>query len=74
MLVAGVATLGGCAAVGPNYQLPEKAAENAPAAQRAFVSGGGAVGSEASPDHWWKLFDDPRLPQASQAAYAAADG
>ena len=53
--------LSGCAAVGPNYTLPKEALVNAPDAQGAFLSGGTAATGDPLPDHWWKLYDDPRL-------------
>ena len=58
----------GCAAVGPHYKLPETAMVNAPAAQRPFMSGGDAVTAEPLPDHWWKLYDDPRLDDLVERA------
>jgi NodT family efflux transporter outer membrane factor (OMF) lipoprotein len=67
-LMIAAAVLGGCAPVGPDYGLPGKATVNAPAAQAAFVSGGDAVSREALPDHWWKLFDDPRLDDLIEKA------
>lgn len=60
----------GCAAVGPNYKLPETAVLNAPAAQGPFMSGGDAVTAEPLPDHWWKLYDDPRLDDLVERALA----
>ena len=62
--------LGGCAAVGPNYTLPDKAVIKAPDAQGPFLSGGVAVTADAPPDHWWKLFDDPRLDALIEKALA----
>jgi len=60
----------GCAAVGPNYRVPEQAIVNAPAAQGAFLSGGDAVTAAPLPDHWWKLYDDPRLDGLIEQALA----
>jgi NodT family efflux transporter outer membrane factor (OMF) lipoprotein len=60
----------GCAAVGPNYTLPPQAVANAPAAQGAFLSGGDAVTAAPLPDHWWKLYDDPRLDGLIEQALA----
>ncbi len=60
----------GCATVGPNYKLPEAAVINAPAAQGAFVSAGAATASDEPPDHWWKLFDDPKLDELIEKALA----
>lgn len=53
--------MAGCTTVGPNYSVPPQAAVNAPGAQGAFLSGGRAVTAEPLPDHWWRLYDDPRL-------------
>ncbi|MDH7640492.1 efflux transporter outer membrane subunit [Sphingomonas oryzagri] len=60
----------GCAAVGPNYRVPEAAIVNAPAAQGAFLSGGEAVTAEPLPDHWWRLYEDPRLDGLVEQALA----
>lgn len=59
--VAGAMLLAGCAAVGPDYGLPDQAVVNKPDAQGQFLSGGPAVSADPLPDHWWRLFDDPRL-------------
>lgn len=54
--------LSGCAAVGPNYALPDRAAVNRPSAQGAFASGGEKGFVDAPlPDHWWQLYGDARL-------------
>ncbi|WP_454884864.1 efflux transporter outer membrane subunit [Sphingomonas oryzagri] len=60
----------GCAAVGPDYRVPSGAVVNAPAAQGPFLSGGEAVTAEPLPDHWWKLYDDPRLDGLIEQALA----
>ena len=52
--------LAGCT-VGPDYKLPSAALVNAPAAQGAFNAQTRAVTTAALPDHWWRLYDDPRL-------------
>ncbi|WHO39212.1 efflux transporter outer membrane subunit [Sphingobium sp. AP49] len=54
--------LSACATAGPDYHPPEHSAATAPAAQGAFQSAQGAGFSNAAlPDHWWKLYNDPRL-------------
>lgn len=65
------ALLAGCAAVGPNYHLPEAAAVRAPEAQGAFLSGGTAATAAPLPDHWWTLYDDPLLDGLVERALAA---
>lgn len=51
-----------CAAVGPNYKLPEEAKINAPAAQGPFMGAASkAVSQDPVPPGWWKLYDDPVL-------------
>ncbi len=67
----GLALLAGCAAVGPNYQLPAKAIVNAPAAQGPFVSGSAATSVDQLPDHWWQLYADQTLDDLIQRALAA---
>lgn len=61
----------GCTA-GPDYHVPEHAMANAPAAQRAFVAGNEAAYAPAPlPDHWWRLYDEPRLDGYVEEALAA---
>lgn len=71
LLVGAVMALSGCAAVGPNYHVPETAAVNAPEAQGAFRSGTGVTTLEPLPDHWWKLYNNPTLDQLIEQALAA---
>lgn len=61
MWLAVVLALAGCAEVGPNYHVPKQALVNAPAANGGFVAGGKAVALEEPPDHWWRLYQDPKL-------------
>ena len=68
---AALATLCGCAPVGPDYKLPDEALVNSPAAQGAFVAVNADVTEVAPPDHWWKLFDDPRLDGLIEKALAS---
>lgn len=72
-LVTGMAALlGGCAAVGPDYHLPDKAAARMPAAQGAFrEAGAGTSAAEPMPARWWHLYDDPVLDRLEQDALAA---
>nr|WP_036523291.1 efflux transporter outer membrane subunit [Novosphingobium resinovorum] len=64
--------LSACATAGPDYHPPENAVSNAPAAQGTFNSAKGAAFSqEPLPDHWWKLYDDPRLDALVEQALAA---
>jgi NodT family efflux transporter outer membrane factor (OMF) lipoprotein len=58
--------------VGPNYHVPARATANAPGANGAFVNGGEAAFAQAQlPDHWWRLYDDPRLDGYVREALAA---
>lgn len=66
-----VLILAGCAEVGPNYHLPRQALVNAPSANGDFVSGGKTVFQDAPPDHWWKLYEDPKLDALIERALAA---
>ncbi|GEN98723.1 RND transporter [Novosphingobium sediminis] len=63
--------LAGCAAVGPDYHVPNNAVVRAPEAQGAFLSSGGATNAAPLPDHWWQLFDDPVLDRLISDAMAA---
>jgi NodT family efflux transporter outer membrane factor (OMF) lipoprotein len=69
-LIAAV-VLAGCAEVGPNYRLPRQAVVNAPAATGAFASTSTAVVADEPPDHWWKLYEDPKLDALVERALAA---
>ncbi|WP_157217077.1 efflux transporter outer membrane subunit [Flavisphingomonas formosensis] len=63
--------LAGCTA-GPDYHVPEKAMVKAPAANGAFVAGQDkAFDPSPLPDHWWRLYADPRLDAYVQEALAA---
>jgi NodT family efflux transporter outer membrane factor (OMF) lipoprotein len=58
--------------VGPNYHVPAHATANAPGANGAFINGGEAAFAQAPlPDHWWRLYDDPRLDSYVREALAA---
>lgn len=63
--------LAGCTA-GPDYRPPATGISVAPAATGAFVSAGDrAFVQQDLPDHWWKLYDDPRLDALIEAVLAA---
>ncbi|AMK21170.1 NodT family RND efflux system outer membrane lipoprotein [Sphingobium sp. TKS] len=64
--------LAACATAGPDYRPPEQSAATAPGAQGAFLSAQGAGFSNAElPDHWWRLYDDPRLDALVEQALSA---
>ena len=69
------ALLAGCATAGPDYRPPDHAVANEPMAQGGFASGAGKPFAEAPlPDHWWRLYADPRLDAlVAQALAANAD-
>jgi NodT family efflux transporter outer membrane factor (OMF) lipoprotein len=55
------ALLTGCT-VGPDYHVPEQATVNDPRAQQPFLGAAhDAFETAALPDHWWRLYRDPRL-------------
>jgi outer membrane protein, multidrug efflux system len=66
-------SLSACATAGPNYAPPETSAATAPAATGAFHSavGPGLDPTAPLPDHWWRLYDDPRLDALVEQALAA---
>ena len=65
LLAAALASgLAGCAAVGPNYRVPDSAVVNDPAANKAFIDVAGKPSIDAAgavPNDWWRLYDDPVL-------------
>jgi len=64
--------LGGCKTVGPDYHYPAGTSATAPAAIGAFdASHDPAFEQAALPDHWWKLYSDPRLDALVTEALAA---
>lgn len=72
-LVLGLATVGACSTVGPDYHLPTTAAINRPDAQTALEAD--AVGSNPQlaagqplPDRWWSLYTDPVLDDLVEQA------
>jgi NodT family efflux transporter outer membrane factor (OMF) lipoprotein len=72
-LVLAAAALSACREVGPDYHLPSQAVINAPAARGGFVGAkeNAAVTEAQPPDHWWRLYDDPRLDALVEQAFAA---
>jgi outer membrane protein, multidrug efflux system len=60
--------LGGCAAVGPNYQGPTESKIDTTSAQGAFISS-----NNEQPLHknWWQLYRDPALNKLLEDAFAA---
>ncbi len=66
-----VLVLAACTA-GPDYRMPEHAMAKAPSANGPFASGHEAAFANAPlPDHWWRLYDDPRLDGYVKEALAA---
>ena len=66
--------LASCAAVGPDYRVPDNAVINLPEAQGAFQqpAGQGEVdGTRSAPDAWWTLYNDPVLDALEAQALAA---
>jgi NodT family efflux transporter outer membrane factor (OMF) lipoprotein len=63
----------GCAAVGPNYRLPDNALIQAPAAQGRFVGAEGeaAVAEMPLPPQWWRLYRSAALDRLVTDALAA---
>lgn len=69
---AALVTVAGCSTVGPNYQVPDTAALNRPAAQSAFMGANGPqVAVQPVPDHWWKLYEDLKLDTLVEQALKA---
>jgi NodT family efflux transporter outer membrane factor (OMF) lipoprotein len=70
-LACAAALLAGCA-VGPDYQRPQDAVINAPAANGAFAGAGekAFTGGQA-PSRWWRLYGDASLNRLVDQALAA---
>lgn len=62
-----------CAMAGPDYRPPVNAIANAPTATGGFQSarGPGIDPTQPLPDHWWRLYNDPRLDALVAQALAA---
>ena len=72
LLSALTLALAGCATAGPDYHPPQRSVAHDPAATGAFVSGQGKTFTDAPlPDHWWRLYADPRLDALVEQALAA---
>jgi NodT family efflux transporter outer membrane factor (OMF) lipoprotein len=60
--LAAPALLAGSTTAGPNYHPPTHSMATEPGATGAFASGHDATfANEPLPDHWWRLYNDPRL-------------
>ncbi|WP_066771316.1 efflux transporter outer membrane subunit [Sphingobium sp. CCH11-B1] len=71
VLLAALA-LSACATAGPDYRLPVQSAATAPGATGTFHSAEGQLFSQAElPDHWWRLYADPRLDTLVEQALSA---
>ena len=67
-----LALLAGCATAGPDYHPPAQSAATDPQATGGFVSANDPAFAQAPlPDHWWRLYDDPRLDALVEQALAA---
>ena len=67
LVIALLATIAACKAVGPDYRSPEP---NAPA-QRPFVTQSPAFNGDQPPGRWWELFNDATLNGLVQEALTA---
>ena len=66
------AALAGCAAVGPDYQVPAGSAITRPSAQAPFAEAQASVFQrDQVPGHWWRLYDDPVLDGLVEKALGA---
>lgn len=65
--------LAGCAAVGPDYRLPDQAAAKRPAAAAPFVQAReqAVYRQDELPPHWWRLYQDGQLDSLVEQALAA---
>lgn len=63
--------LSGCAAVGPDYKVPDQSTFNAPEAQGRFASRHERVASAEPESEWWRLYDDSRLSELVQQSFVA---
>ena len=73
LLLGGAAlSLASCAAVGPNYRVPDAAVVKAPAAQAPFLGNAPGIAANAPlPERWWHLYNDPVLDDLETQALAA---
>ncbi|WP_260924086.1 efflux transporter outer membrane subunit [Novosphingobium sp. 9] len=72
LAVSGLAVaLAGCVA-GPDYHPPEHSVANMDTAKAPFLSAEGpGFSEEPLPDHWWELYNNPRIDELVQQALAA---
>lgn len=71
-LVGAATHLSACAVAGPDYRPTVDAVATRPAATGAFHSANDAAFAQAPlPDHWWRLYDDPRLDALIEQSLAA---
>lgn len=62
----------GCKPVGPDYQLPQQALINLPAAQGPFLGADGkATAAARPPARWWQLYDNPDLNRLVEESLTA---
>jgi len=75
LALASALALAGCAAVGPDYRVPDRAAINRPSASAGFLQAREAsFRQDAVPGTWWRLYQDPTLDQLiGQALQANTD-
>jgi len=67
-----LALLAGCATAGPDYHPPAHSAATEPGATGGFVSARDPAFDDAPlPDHWWRLYANPRLDALVEQALAA---
>lgn len=61
----------GCVS-GPDYHGPQPGVAGTPAAQGAFIAGHDDAFTQAPlPEHWWRLYEDPRLDALVEQALSA---
>lgn len=66
------AALAGCAAVGPDYQVPAGSVATRPDAQAPFAEAQeGVFQRDQVPGRWWRLYNDPVLDGLVEKALAA---
>ncbi|GFM49430.1 NodT family outer membrane efflux lipoprotein [Pseudomonas cichorii] len=63
--------LSACQMVGPDYQLPKDSAINRPDLQGELAGRSVNTVSAPVPEHWWRLYQDPRLDELVQQAMAS---
>lgn len=63
--------LSACQMVGPDYHLPKDSAINRPDLQGELAGRSVNTVSAPVPEHWWRLYQDPRLDELVQQAMAS---